>query len=79
MRLIVSRKVSDSELDMSALLNTFEEELTAREREAPNSLDEAKKGHLVLHRHCFLVPEKSRWIPNVAIVSRIIHPLAVRK
>ena len=32
LRLIVSRKVSDSNLDMDALLVTFEEELTARER-----------------------------------------------
>ena len=32
LRLIVSRKVSESELDMDALLATFEEELTARER-----------------------------------------------
>ena len=32
LRLIVSRKVSDSNLDMDALLATFEEELTARER-----------------------------------------------
>ena len=32
LRLIVSRKVSDSKLDMDALLATFEEELTARER-----------------------------------------------
>ncbi len=32
LRLIVSRKVSDSNLDMDVLLATFEEELTARER-----------------------------------------------
>ena len=32
LRLIVSRKVSDSNLDMDALLATFEKELTARER-----------------------------------------------
>eukprot|EP00731_Ephydatia_muelleri_P014947 Em0008g667a len=32
LRLIVSRKVSDSNLDMDTLLSTFEEELTARER-----------------------------------------------
>ena len=35
LRLIVSRKVSDSNLDMDALLGTFEEELTARERANP--------------------------------------------
>ena len=35
LRLIVSRKVSDSNLDMDALLSTFEEELTARERANP--------------------------------------------
>ena len=35
LRLIVSRKVSDSNLDMDALLTTFEEELTARERANP--------------------------------------------
>ena len=32
LQLIVSRKASDSNLDMDALLSTFEEELTARER-----------------------------------------------
>ena len=32
LQLILSRKVSDSNLDMDALLSTFEEELTARER-----------------------------------------------
>lgn len=32
LRLIVSRKVSDSNLDMDTLLSTFEEELTVRER-----------------------------------------------
>ena len=32
LRLIVSRKVSDSNLDMDALLAAFEEGLTARER-----------------------------------------------
>ena len=37
LRLIVSRKVSDSNLDMDALLATFEEELTARERANPQS------------------------------------------
>ena len=35
LRLIVSRKVSNSNLDMDALLTTFEEELTARERANP--------------------------------------------
>ena len=35
LRLIVSRKVSDSNLDMDALLSTFEEELTARKRANP--------------------------------------------
>ena len=35
LRLIVSRKVSESNLDMDALLSTFEEELTARERANP--------------------------------------------
>ena len=35
LRLIVSRKVSDSDLDMDALLTAFEEELTARERANP--------------------------------------------
>ena len=35
LRLIVSRKVSDTDLDMDALLTTFEEELTARERANP--------------------------------------------
>ena len=35
LRLIVSRKVSSSNLDMDALLTTFEEELTARERANP--------------------------------------------
>jgi hypothetical protein len=35
LRLIVSRKVSDTSLDMDALLSTFEEELTARERANP--------------------------------------------
>ena len=35
LRLIVSRKVSDSNLNMDALLSTFEEELTARERANP--------------------------------------------
>ena len=35
LRLIVSRKVSDSNLDIDALLSTFEEELTARERANP--------------------------------------------
>ena len=37
LRLIVSRKVPDSNLDMDALLATFEEELTARERANPQS------------------------------------------
>ena len=37
LRLVVSRKVSDSNLDMDALLATFEEELTARERANPQS------------------------------------------
>lgn len=37
LRLIVSRKVSDSNLDMDELLAMFEEELTARERENPLS------------------------------------------
>ena len=36
LRLIVSRKVSDSNLDMDALLTTFEEELTARKRANQN-------------------------------------------
>ena len=36
LRLIVSRRVSDSHLDMDLLLATFEEELTARERANPN-------------------------------------------
>ena len=35
LRLIVSRKVSDTELDVDALLTTFEKELTARERTNP--------------------------------------------
>ena len=35
LRLIVSRKVSDSNLDMDTLLSTFEEQLTARERANP--------------------------------------------
>ena len=35
LRLIVSRKVSDANLNMDALLTTFEEELTARERANP--------------------------------------------
>ena len=35
LRLIVSSKVSSSNLDMDALLSTFEEELTARERVCP--------------------------------------------
>ena len=35
MRLFVSRKVSDLELDMEALLITFEQELAARERAKP--------------------------------------------
>ena len=37
LRLIVSRKVSDSNLDMDALLATFEEELMARERANPQA------------------------------------------
>ena len=35
LKLIVSRKVSDSNLNMDALLATFKEELTARERDNP--------------------------------------------
>ena len=35
LRLIMSRKVSDSDLDIDSLLTTFEEELTARERANP--------------------------------------------
>ena len=35
LQLIVSRNVSSSNLDMDALLSTFEEELTARERVCP--------------------------------------------
>ena len=35
LKLIVSRKVSDSNLDMDALLSTFEGKLTARERANP--------------------------------------------
>ena len=38
LRLIVSRKVSDSNLDMAVLLATFEEELTARERANPQPI-----------------------------------------
>ena len=38
LRLIVSRKVSDSNLDMDALLETFVLELTARERVAPQQV-----------------------------------------
>ena len=37
LRLIVSRKVCDSNLDMDTLLATFEEELTVRERANPQS------------------------------------------
>jgi len=42
--LIVSRKVSDSNLDMDALLTTFEEELTARERANPQLARRTQKG-----------------------------------
>ena len=35
LQLIVSRKMSDSNLDMDTLLSTYEEELTARERVNP--------------------------------------------
>ena len=41
-RLIVSRKVPDSNLDMDALLATFEEELTARERANSQSSPECE-------------------------------------
>ena len=44
LRLIVSRMVSDSNLDIDALLSTFEEELTARERANPN-LSREKPNH----------------------------------
>ena len=43
LRLIVSRKVSDSNLDMDVLLATFEEELTARERANPPSTRQSQE------------------------------------
>ncbi len=44
LRLIVSRKVSDADLDMGELLATFEEELTARERAAKPSHSQTRRG-----------------------------------
>ena len=43
LRLIVSRKVSDSDLNMDALLETFELELTARERATPQHTPPLKR------------------------------------
>ena len=43
LRLIVSRKVSDSNLDIDALLETFELELTARERANPQRTPPSKR------------------------------------
>ena len=48
LQLIVSRKVSDSDLDMDALLTMFEEELTARERANPQFPDKAMKDSITM-------------------------------
>ena len=45
MRLIVSRKVTDTDLDIEALLKTFEEELTARERANPPVIRRSQDKH----------------------------------
>ena len=45
LRLIVSRKASDSNLDMDVLLETFELELTARERATPRHTQPSKRMH----------------------------------
>ena len=65
LRLIVSRKVPDSNLDMDALLATFEEE------QILSVPDEAKKECIRLPLPCFLVP-KFR-MPTVPIVNNLIH------
>lgn len=73
LRLVVSRKVSDSNLDMDALLTTFEEELTARERANPQP---PRRTLEKLHLTYSLAPTTQGLNLSVATASSLIHPQA---
>ena len=53
-RLIVSRRVSTDDLDMERLLETFEQELTARERASSSSVSGAR--HVTTSHQTRVVP-----------------------
>ena len=60
LRLIVSRKVASSELDMDNLLQAFEEELAARERAADSSHSQPRRSH-----------DRSQHMPTSALLSKV--------
>ena len=76
LRLIVSRKVSDSNLDMDALLETFKEELR---EQILNPHDMVKKECSLQSLLCSLVPRTQSLIHNVATLpaESSIHKLHI--
>ena len=70
LRLIVSRKVSDSNLDVDVLLATFEEELIARERANPQSARRSQERLQHTASTLFSGSRDSRADPTV---SNLIH------
>ena len=73
LRLIVSRKVSDSHLDMDLLLATFEEELTVRERaNLQPSVRKAKSRTNASHSIYSLIQlSRSTCRPSVSLLSAV--------
>ena len=63
-RLIVSRKVASSELDMDSLLQAFEEELAARERASNSSHSQPRRNH-----------DRGQRIPTSALLSKTWHDM----
>ena len=69
LKLIVNRNVSDSNLDMNALLATIEEEMTAREKPFLHLPDEVKRNCITLPLLYFLVP-KNQGVTHYCVIIR---------